>query len=82
MWTKVMPSPPSSKMKHLQRLSYCSIPCLMFLTTLISNSLASDVFFEDAIEDGAYLRREHCLTKPYHGIRVLKGTDVTITRLL
>ena len=54
-------------MKEVQRLSYCSIPCVLFLITLISNSLASDVFFEDAIEDGAYLRREHCLTKPYHG---------------
>ena len=56
-----------AKMKRLQRLSHCSVPCLVFLTTLISNSLASDVFFEDTIEDGAYLRREHCLTKPYHG---------------
>jgi hypothetical protein len=64
---------PSSKMKQLQRLFHCSIPCLVFLTTLLSNALASDVFFEDTIEDGAYLRREHCLTKPYHGMTIYTG---------
>ena len=65
---EVMPSfDQTSKMKQLHRLYHCSLPCLIFLTALISDALGADVFFEDAIEDGAYLRREHCLTKPYHG---------------
>lgn len=75
-----MPSLPAAskimKMKQLHRLSYCSIPCLVFFATLISNALASDVFFEDTIEDGAYLRREHCLKKPYHGENTYRYSPV------
>lgn len=54
------------KMRLLYRHYYCSfIPQLIFLATLILSVLAADVYFED--EDGAYLMREHCLSKPYHG---------------
>ena len=70
-----MPSVPAAKIKmkplQLPRLYHYLIPCLVFLTTVIPNALSSDVFFEDAIEDGAYLRREHCLKKPYHGENIM-----------
>lgn len=46
-------------------------PLLPLLTLLLCFcASATDVFFEDAVEDGAYLRREHSLTKPYHGEQV------------
>lgn len=43
------------------------MPRLMFLSMLCLSVFSSDVYFEDAIDDGAYMRREHSLTKPYHG---------------
>ena len=41
-------------------------PLVVLLTVLCLSATATDVYFEDAVEDGAYMRREHCLTKPYH----------------
>ena len=58
-------------MKGILRL--CSILRLAFLSTLCSSVISSDVYFEDAIDDDAYLRREHCLTKPYHGEDAWEG---------
>ena len=57
------------------------MPWLMLLSTLCLSVFSSDIYFEDAVDDGAYMRREHSLTKPYHGKPAVCERVVTVVEI-
>ena len=71
----------NAKEKMRELLGLLPMPWLMFLSTLCLSVLSSDVYFEDALDDGAYMRREHCLTKPYHGKQALCERVVAVVEI-
>ena len=71
----------NAKEKMREILGLLPMPRLMFLSTLCLSVLSSDVYFEDALDDGAYMRREHCLTKPYHGEQAVCERVVAVVEI-